>query len=440
LTARRWTLVEYGEPRRIITDIASSSTLTEKDVKALLVTAGERIAAVLGMSAPPLTVERDQVRAVDIAGLVRVAPGIELEIAPKFLGDDSSDTRWREDFFFLSNLSKHGKILASERLHAGHSASRDLPALVARSVVEMHRDNSRRPLRTYRHAEDRDFAIDGDVDPESIALPSPDGFEQSVIRYDRRNVYNAAIKAAALVLQEECSDPSLRLQLGRVSAGLGPQRAIRSPRRRKLPSRARRWQDLHDLSVDVLQGLGLSFDPRKPAHSPGYVVNTWRIWEDFLTLTARLAFSGVDVKAQSGAVLGKRIRMQDGAARVNDLTVTPDMTLQRSVFGIDTLVLDAKYRTRADRRHQRIDEADVYESLAFAQANKTRTVVLLYPAVPTGAEMQLGSVLPFERIEVEDVVIHGLQVEVRGISKSGALRAFSTALAQGITDALRSPG
>jgi 5-methylcytosine-specific restriction enzyme subunit McrC len=436
MPAHRWTLVEYGLPRGIVAEISAASGLSQTNVKGLFHTAGERVASLLGMSAAPITVDRDQVRAVDIAGLIRLAPGIEIEIAPKFLGDDATDTRWREDFFYLANLSKHGKILASERLHAGRAAARDLPALVARSVVEMHRDNSRRPLRTYRHVDEWDFALDGDVNPESVVLPSADGFEQTTIRYGRHNVYNSTIKAAAHVLQAEVTDSVLQRQLGRVTADLGPQAAMRSPRRRKLPSRSRRWQDLHDLSVDVLQGLGLVFDPRKPAHTPGYIVSTWQVWEDFLTLAARLAYSAADVRPQHSIVLGTRVRLQNDIETETNLTVTPDLALLSSAFDAPPVLLDAKYKTRASVRRQRIDEADIYESLAFAQAAKTQTVVLLYPAVPTEAAMQLGSVTPFEKVFVGGVVIHGLQVDVRGISGSGALRLFATNLADGIDKAL----
>jgi 5-methylcytosine-specific restriction endonuclease McrBC regulatory subunit McrC len=161
------------------------------------------------------------------------------------------------------------------------------------------------------------------------------------------------------------------------------------------------------------------------------------VWEDFLTLAARLAFAGADVRAQSSAVLGTRTRMHKNGERVNELTVKPDITLGRRVSDVEPLVLDAKYRTRADLRRQRIDEGDIYESLAFARAMRTRTVALLYPAVPTDAAMHLGFVIPFETIRVDDVTIHGLQVDVRGISGYGALRRFSSELRRGVADAVQ---
>jgi len=432
--ASRWTIVEYGEPQPFIKEMSESSSLSVADVKLLVDSAGHRVAANLNLSTSPITVERDQIRAVDIAGLLRIAPGIELEIAPKFLGNDTNDTRWREDFFFLAVLSKHGKVLTSERLHTGRSASRELPMLVARTMIEMQRTNSRRPLRTYRQSNELNFDLDGVVDPETVVLPSPHGFSQEYVRYDRRNIYNATIKAALLSLQRDVRDPEVRMQLGRAMTELGAQSPINFPRHRRLPSRSRRWQDMYDLSVDVLMGMGLTFQPHGSPRSPGYVVSTWQVWEDLLTLAARLGFSESDVHAQKPLSLGLRTRVEAGMdTEKRRLPVEPDIRIE-SIVGSERgpLVLDAKYKTRASKKEQRIDEADVYESLAFARAAKTDTVILLYPAVPDGPTDELGSVTTFERVEVGNVTIHGLQVEVRGIAGSDGLRKFSTALRSGI--------
>jgi len=329
LGVRRWTLVEYGEPKNILGEIASESNIGLSDLKSCFQIAGERIASSLGIATSPICVESQFVRIVDVAGLIRIAPGVELEIAPKFLGDDKTDRRWREDFFFLASLSKHGKILPSERLSANRTKTRDLPSLVARSIVEMHRDNSRRPLRTYRRVEEFDFAIDGDADPESIVFPTADGFAQTSVCYDRQNLFNGTIKASAVLLQEETTNSSLRLQLGRVSADLGPQKRLRISRHMALPNRARRWQDLYNLSVDTLQGLGLSFDPVRRLQCPGYIVNTWRVWEDFVTIAVRLAFSKDRVEVQRSLDLGQRIRGITGQEQSDNLSRRGRKTIDR---------------------------------------------------------------------------------------------------------------
>lgn len=86
-------------------------------------------------------------RAKGFAGLIRLGPSLELEITPKFLGIDDTDSKWREDFFYLVTLSKHGRLLASERMVASGNSPRNLSALVARSMATMYWDNQRLPTR-----------------------------------------------------------------------------------------------------------------------------------------------------------------------------------------------------------------------------------------------------------------------------------------------------
>jgi len=114
-------------------------------------------------------------------------------------------------------LSRHGSLLASERLASSPGSREDLATLVGRAVVGMFWDNHRRPLRTYRRSRLVEFAIDGDVDAETLVMPTVDGYEQDVICYDRRNVFNATLLGAVQILLNEVRDPQTRQQLMRVS-------------------------------------------------------------------------------------------------------------------------------------------------------------------------------------------------------------------------------
>jgi hypothetical protein len=165
------------------------------------------------MSQSPLLVSAEGVRAIDFAGLLKVAPRIELEIMPKFLGGGEVSQDWREDFFLLSTLSRHGQLLGSDRLRALSSRNTDIASLVGRALVEMYWDNHRRPLKTYRRQTVREFAVEGDLDPEAMLTPKPDGYEQTILQYNRQNEFNAAIRAAARELAPEVRDPQVRALL-----------------------------------------------------------------------------------------------------------------------------------------------------------------------------------------------------------------------------------
>lgn len=428
---KRLSLVEYGSPVDLSREISTAIGVDRTKANSLLTDAGSRAASSLGLNYNPISVDARGARAIDFAGLIRLTPSLELEVAPKFLGLDDADAAWREDFFFLSTLSRHGRLLATERLSASGGAPRDLSTLVARSITSMYEARKRRPLRSYRRVKEADFFVDGDPDPVDLIFPSPDGFEQEIIRFDRRNGWNADIVAAAKELLPEVSDPSAVGSLVRLIEDLAPQSEPAS-RRKAIPARHRAWRPLHELSVDVLGGLGLTYQQGQ-AHAPGYLVSTWRVWEDLLTVAARLGFGRSAVVPQKGFALGTKTKVSTGA--VSKLSVFPDCVIE-SEGTRPRMVLDAKYKGHVEKGQLRITEADIYEALAFSRATGCNLVVLAYPAQPGDAPQPVGTCMVFEKAQVEAVRIIGVQIESRLISKSGALRTFSANLATGISGAL----
>lgn len=426
-TRKRLSLVEYGAPIDLSRAIAQGIGVDRAKANSLLVEAGSRAASSLRLNYNPISVDAKGARAIDFAGLIRLAPSLELEVAPKFLGLDDTDAAWREDFFFLSTLSRHGRLLASECLSASGGTPRDLSTLVARSITSMYEARKRRPLRSYRSGRETDFFIDGDTDPVDLIFPSPDGFEQELIRFDRRNGWNADIVAAAKELLSEVSDPSAAGSLVRLIEDLSPQNAIAN-RRKPVPARHRAWKPLHQLAIDVLGSLGLSYKQGQ-AHAPGYLVDTWRVWEDLLTVAARLGFGRNAVVPQRGYHLGIKTKISTGV--VSKLSVYPDCVIESDGTG-PRMLLDAKYKGHVEKGQLRISEADTYEALAFSKATECNLVALAYPAQPVDVPRSVGTCTVFERIQVDAVQIIGLQVECRGVSKAGGLRLFSSNFSAGV--------
>lgn len=431
-TRTRLSIVEYGAPVDLSRAITDAIGVDRTKANSLLIEAGNRAALSLRLNYNPISVDAKGTRVIDFAGLIRLAPSLELEVAPKFLGLDDTDAAWREDFFFLSILSRHGRLLASEHLSASGGTQRDLSTLVARSIISMYETRKRRPLRSYRKVREAEFFIDGDPDPVDLIFPSPDGFEQELIRFDRRNGWNADIMAAAKELLSEVSDPSVVSALVRLIEDLSPQNAPDN-RRKLIPARHRAWEPLHELSIDVLGGLGLNYKQGQ-ARAPGYLVNTWRVWEDLLTVAARLGFGRNAVVPQQGYHLGTKTKISTDA--VNKLSVYPDCMIE-SDGSRPRMLLDAKYKGHVERGQLRISEADIYEALAFSRATKCDFVALAYPLQPTSTphHQPVGTCSVFEKAVVDSVQIVGIQIESRLISKAGALQIFSENFTRGITAA-----
>lgn len=426
----RLSLIEYGNPVDLSHSISSAVGIDRIKTKSLLIEAGSRVAVSLGLNYNPIIVDAKGVRAIGFAGLIKLSPSLELEVSPKFLGLDETDASWREDFFYLSTLSRHGRLLSSERLSASGAAPRDLSTLVARSIISMYEAQKRRPLRSYRRVRESDFYIDGDIDPSDLLLPSSDGYEQEIVRFDRKNSWNADVIAAAKVLLPEVSNPSVASSLVRLIEDLAPQ-SVPTNRRKPLPSRQKAWKPLHDLSIDVLGGLGLNYKQGEGS-APGYLVDTWRVWEDLVALAVRLGFGQHAAALQCGFPLGIKTKVSTGFT--TKLNVYPDCVI-KSEGTRPRMILDAKYKGHVEKGQIRISESDLYESLAFSKATDCNYLVLAYPALPRQDSWPVGKCTYFERIMVDNVQIVGIQVECRGIYKKGALKMFSTNLVDGLSKA-----
>ena len=429
-TRARFALTEYGPPVDLCKSISIAAGVDRARAGQLLVDAGNRVGSALGFQTNPIAIDGRGVRAAGFAGLIRLGPSLELEIAPKFLGEVEKDGAWREDFFYLATLSRHGRLLENERLTASGGAPKDLSTLVARALTGMYEARKRRPLRSYRRVTEADFFINGDFDPVDLKFPGPDGFEQEIVMFDRKNQWNASIQAAAADLLPEVSDPNAAASLVRLIEDLAPQVGPRSQNRKRIPARHASWKPLHDLAIDILLGLGVNYK-HGTARAPGYVVSTWQVWEDLLTIGARLGFGRQAVTPQKGFVLGSRGKHgEDG--KFTPLSVFPDCVIENH-GSRPRLLLDAKYKGHVDKGTTRISEADIYESLAFARASSCELVVLAYPALASNELDTVGACRVFEQIKVDNVRIIAVQIEARGIATSGALKLFSATMANQLT-------
>lgn len=410
MLSKRVTLAEYGPD----CPLADFVTASREGSASILRQADIRIRATLGIGQSALDLDATSVRARDFAGLIRLAPDLELEVAPKFVNPASAD--WRKDFLFLAELSKHGRILPVERLLTSGGESESIASLTAQAMVAMYVQNRRRPLRGYRQSHECGFEVEGDLDPGDVAFPPPEGFPQRVVRFDRQTAHNSEILTALNLLRQEVHNPRVLGPLERVIRDVSPQSRI--PRRRvPVPMRSRAWGPVVELARDVIDGLGASFRCGE-MRAPGYIVNTWRVWEDAVTLACRISMSSRwSVLAQKASELGQVFRWKaEGWQKHRKDCVRPDVRLQRDGRMV---VVDAKYKLATDGA---IADSDVYEALAFLEATKASDVILVFP---TGDLVEPGDFVPFRRIQVGAKSITAARIQIGGIARAGGLHRFA---------------
>jgi 5-methylcytosine-specific restriction enzyme subunit McrC len=421
-TVRRVTFTEYGS----LSDVPSTAEKLGIPPSALvrqLEQSSRRIANQLAVS-DCIEFKHELFRFIDVAGLLRLSPGAEVEVVPKFLAPD--DVNWREDFFTIASISRFGRILPREALRATIGGTAAIADLVGRAMVEMYNRNRPRPLRAYKRRIWASYEIDGEIDPESTLVRDDDGFLQSAVILDRNNEYNFAIHTAMGVLLPEIRDGDLRRQLAEAHLNLSPQTDSRLHRRerRLLPSRHGRWQDLYDLSLAVLDGFGLSLKHLENVLAPGFLIKTSDSWEALIANAVRAGLNERVVSKRS-FVIGTRQRPNGDTANIS---VTPDVTVQRPDSTL--FLIDAKYKIRYGRTDDfQIAAADIYESLAFLEAAGADRILLVYPMPGNVQPRELGRLQILDRVIIGDGEVIAVAIDVRGISRPGGFRDFSQAIA-----------
>lgn len=404
-------------------EIAHLCSLTDAEVLLQLRDLNERVKDLLGHEDDPITATTGgHWKADGVAGLLRLNDQVAIEVVPKFL--DAKDPGWRRDFFLLAVLVRTGHLLQQDEIAATEADRGDLATLVAWSLLSMCEENERRPIRGYRRMSARDFSVDGEVEPVSIALPDSDGYELSRLELTNQNLYNATIAAALQTLEREVSDVDTRARLQRLSRSLGIQSApphVFPP----LPQRHHAWTGAYDLARLIVEGLGLDLQDG-PFTGPGFVLSTWQAWETLCEEVVRRALPDHQVVRQKVFTLGTRTNGED-------VKVRPDIVPLR--YGSATSLLDAKYRTRAARRPAIVSD-DIYEAHAFLTASGARHIDLLYPATHALSDLPLGGWLTFEEISLAGGgTVRAVVVQVQGLAQRGGFDSLVLGAREGLSTA-----
>lgn len=417
----RLTVVEYEAGvtlSEVIPNLAERETVLRGIQKA-----NRRIAASLHLNREALSVTDGKLRALGVAGVVQLTPSVELEVIPKFLhGETEAD--WKETLYLLSVIAKHGNILLSERIAASASRRGSLYEIAGRILAQEYLKCRHQPLRQYRKERFWDDAIEGDIELSEVFVRHPEGVEQTQIRFDRTNAYNATIREAMKIVRVHITDPQVKNILAMAIAEFGPQ-GISARKKLPIPARNREWQPAYELSFDIVRGMGSSYNSGKFV-VPGFVVDTWRLWEWLLTTGVRIAATENTVRAQACVCWGQKTT----AAGSSAVHVFPDIEVAaKADSAVPLYLVDAKYK-QLKKTQTEIDRADLYEAFAFCSAVGTNEIVLAYPA-----EVQNdlpGWVQEYAVYHIKDVRIHVAQVSFGAIREKGHLYAFAGNLVSGL--------
>lgn len=418
-------IFEYGKGAEL------ASIVLDKVSKSQLITdienTNNRIQSSLGISAKVLYVADGEIKAAGIAGVVQISKNLELEIIPKFLGVGAED--WKATLYLLSTLSKYGSILTSEKIHSNSSYLNSLYEIAGRILAEDYIRLSRKPIRQYRKEIFYDFSIDGELDFDDYYNLNAEGFKQASVKFDQSNAFNATIQSAMKIVLPYVSDNKVRLVLQSAIMSFGKQNAM-TGRKQRVPSRNIEWKNTYNLAYDICLGLGSSFEYGQMI-APGFVVDTWKLWEWLLTIGVEIG-AKKNVIPQALTYFGYK-EFRNTKYKIN---VFPDIAIYKNtVDNAPWFLVDAKYKLLPEEKNSEVLRADLYEAYAFCKATKCNTLFLAYPTEVSDNE-DAGMVRIVSKYFIEDITIFAVKISFGSIRTKGGIFTFGNNLYSGLESAL----
>lgn len=421
----KFLIVEYdsGVPIEQLESYGMKATDIIKSVDS----ANRRIASNLHIKRNVLTISDGNLIAQGIAGVIKLSNNIELEIMPKFFSE-KTETEWRPTLYLLSALSQNGSILVDEKILSNSSHIDFLYELSGRILAAEYEKNKRKPIRKYHKENFCDFSIEGEIDFDNYLEKKSNGIGQKIINFDKKNKYNATISAAMKQVKPYISDNKTRNILKSAIINFEMQPYTKGPRE-KIPPRNKEWEKAYNLAYDIMQGLGSSFDDGN-FYAPGFIANTWQMWEWLITIAIQIGEKEKQVIKQNRIKWGEK----NYSDKITPVNVFPDI----SVFNNNNFpeyLVDAKYKLIENDKTGEIERSDLYEAYAFCNSLNCNHIFLAYPIDFEGT-LATGMVKEKSIYNIRNTKVHVIMVVLGTIKEKGGLYNFSTNLVEGIHEIL----
>lgn len=371
----KYSLIEYSSGLNIDTLLKDSSFSYEK-ISYDIMLLNDQLRREFHSTTDKLIIHNNKIRALGIAGILKLNQNIEIEIIPKFLTKEFSEKKnWKDTLFLLSTLSKYGRLINSNIVDSGVSSRSNLYELAAFLMAQEFLKNKRNIIRKYQKRSFYSYDIDGDIDFESIFEKNTDGIKQTQISFDKNNYINNVISNAMLIMQKKIVDKNTKAILNEAINTFGISPISNLPKVR-FSNRNRKWEKLFSLSYDILRGLGLTYNGISTI-GEGFVVNTWQLWQWLLTEGFSIGFSANYITlSEKQYKLGERFSTK---GIKDDINVYPDINIISRKDTQLSILIDAKYKILNTRFQDDISRSDLYEALAFCMAAQKDQLCLLYP-------------------------------------------------------------
>jgi 5-methylcytosine-specific restriction enzyme subunit McrC len=373
---KRLTLTEFGPG--VVANLAL-------DEISSLEASAERWRRRLGLPSTPLVVTSlegtTRIAARHVTGVLRVG-GIDFEIVPKFLGQQSvPGSSWKDALWRILSLVDNAAP-SDELTSALPTQNLSLVDLLADVFVSGFRKGAARGLpRTYREDRSLEPVVRGSIDlgrmGDWLARPwlVPCVVDSLTEDTDAARLIRWAASELSSTVSSSRRSQNLR-DIVHSMAGVGVRPpSVATATAIRLGSQYQALQQVVGLASLLLEGRGLEH-ATGPAEMGGFLWNSDEVYERFLFYLCQRAARQLAYQAEK-----RSLRMGEPATpATRPLTTTPDVLIRQPGSGV-VAVIDAKYKVFG----RTPKASDSYQIVTAAHTTGCRWVALAYPDSGGGA-------------------------------------------------------
>lgn len=360
----------------------------------------DRIKRDLSLRSSPLIVEEREnglaLKVTGIAGTLRLF-GTYLQVAPKFVTEESLVDRWQASVLTMLNRvrRKHYTYVPIKGIALTRATFIDHIALAYVDALE--KALRAEAIHVYKAREETSSYLRGRLSISrqmQVALVRPQQIQCEVDYLETDNQFNSLLhwagnRFSALAFDAQVRR-SLSTTLSRLPAIVGPPGVpVHLPVRP--PPQYNHYLEALEIASTLARGYGLGSEAGRFA-GYGYVLKMEKLFEGFLEKTLahiqdKLGFGGLTVRPQVSKIYATPM----GHSGSSYFT-RPDNVLYSN--GNAVLLIDAKYKEfeHSETRTRRPQNSDIYQLFASMVAHESERGLLIYPRMLTQEEPTEGQI------------------------------------------------
>lgn len=348
-----------------------------------------------------LYVENERLVCQRIAGVIE-SENFTFSIRPKIVDLGRGTAEWLNDFKAMTAFAE------GDDSHLGVRpvlASKPWE-VIAGELLALLEAPRRQSLWGYSAESWVSFRITGQVDPNSVALPSPEGYMQYGYARNDGAEYRGVLTAAILKLAARVPKWPY---LGRLISFSDPSLPVLTTIP-QLPDRFDEWQPVYSLCKEIIKDAAISVSAMFQ-RGGSTLFATEVLWERLSRrLTAKASLLIGESSEQTFIVPSSAVVISFAKSGHKNIQIKPDIGIFEGKEC--KFIIDAKYKSFSIGRTI-VSKSDFYQAIAFLDGTSLSQICLIYPEDVASVGARVRSVETIEVLKGRPKQVRAIAVNIR---------------------------